>query len=237
MRCERAQELLSEYFEGTIQNALRVPLESHINACSSCREAVDDLRFVWRVLDDAPVVNPPAGFRASVLQRLEAKRDTEESGWLKRLLSGIKGAPRSQVLAWGAAALAVVVLAGITVPGTRSAAWFGLGYRGDTRAQFIAAQPRVELQNGRPMIVFPLQITNPDGKLYSGSEVRVSVRVIGAPSAGAAPSTLNISGREAGIVRIPLDASAQGAPVTVEVTRLDGGEPASQILSIPVPKP
>ncbi len=51
MDCRRAEELLSDHLEGTLQGVLRADLEAHLAACASCaalREALGDVVMALR---------------------------------------------------------------------------------------------------------------------------------------------------------------------------------------------
>src|SRR5688572_31789011 len=123
MRCESAQELFSEYCDGGIQEALRVPLESHLSTCDRCNDEIESLRHVWKVLDAAPLVEPPAGFRAAVWQRIDAQ-ETAKAGltWAQRIFPDWKAAFGRRPLAWAVAAGLLLVVASVVVPGEYSPA-------------------------------------------------------------------------------------------------------------------
>ena len=118
MLCERAQELFSEYCEGTLPAALTVPFESHLQVCGTCRTSLESLKSLWPTLGDMQFVEPPADFRARVWQRIEeaqaasAPRRASKTPWridLRSLLT-----PRG--LRWAGAAAALVLIALLIVP-------------------------------------------------------------------------------------------------------------------------
>ena len=124
MRCERVRELLSDYCEGSMPGALHAALEGHLGACSDCRQQATDLRAVWNILDEAPVVSAPAGFRSSVLQRIEKQEEEAAAApWYRRIRFRVPD--RRQILVWGAAGLLLVALGSIAAPGRYSSAWLG----------------------------------------------------------------------------------------------------------------
>jgi hypothetical protein len=175
MRCERAQELFSEYYEGSIQTALSVPLEGHLQACSACREEFDGLKHVWPILDTAPVVEPPAGFRAAVWQRIdaeEARRATER--WPLFRFDWRALFPRP-ALGWAAAAAAVIVLSGVVVPGVYTPArlffpWSAFSSQPARSANVTVGEPRVFDEPAGQILKVHVQNPGP-------SPVRVDVRV------------------------------------------------------------
>jgi hypothetical protein len=125
MLCERAQELFSDYYEGSIQAALTIPLEDHLGACGSCRDEFDGLKRIWPVLDAAPVIEPPADFRALVWQRIdaaEAERATVRKPLFRFDWQALFPKP---ALGWAAALLVVIALSGVAVKGNFTPAWIG----------------------------------------------------------------------------------------------------------------
>jgi hypothetical protein len=118
MRCERAQELFSEYCEGSIQTALRVPFEGHLQDCSGCREQVVGLKEVWKVLDSAPVIEPPADFRAVVWRRIDAQQAARpQAVRIPQLRFDWRTLFSRPALGWAAAMLVLVLLAPMVVKG------------------------------------------------------------------------------------------------------------------------
>lgn len=232
MRCERAQELFSEYCEGAIQAALRVPLESHLAACARCREEVDGLRHVWTVLDSAPRMEAPAGFRASVWQRIDSQETSRSSrSWLQGILPQWKDAFMRRPYAWAAGAGILLVLASAVVPGRYTPAGLLAGlFRSDNRSQFVAALPQIA-PGGE--ITVPLTLQNSEGKVDSHS-VPIQVRVLSGPVT-VATSSFVFNGRNPVEVKLVQEPAGDASPVVLEVRRLDGGQPSTQILTIPLP--
>ena len=56
MQCDHAQEFVSEYVTGEMDQALAVTLENHLSACAACAGTVEGLRRLWTTLDQLPVV-------------------------------------------------------------------------------------------------------------------------------------------------------------------------------------
>jgi hypothetical protein len=66
MDCGRAEELLSDLHEGTLDPVLRADLESHLAACAGCRDLRDALAEVLDALGSPPVVEPSEGLALRV---------------------------------------------------------------------------------------------------------------------------------------------------------------------------
>jgi predicted anti-sigma-YlaC factor YlaD len=157
MLCKRAEELYSDYIDGTIQKSLRVPLESHLQECAHCRTQVDELRRVWKVLDVAPVVEPPADFREEVWRRIDAAEQVRQP----RPRLSWRALFTRPVLGWAAAALLLVVLAGVVVPGQYKSAWmlWPLNlFSSKEKAPWgiTIGQPQMVELNGQPHLQLPL---------------------------------------------------------------------------------
>ena len=126
MKMERAQELYSDYAEGTLTPALRQALEQHFDADPAARADYAEFSAVYSLLEQpaGEEVEAPLGFRAKIMERATAQNEqrtaaTSRSSWLGWLVP-----PARQRATGGAlAALAVVVVGGILLthpskPGT-----------------------------------------------------------------------------------------------------------------------
>ncbi len=94
MKQERAQELYSDYLEGTLTPAMRLALEQHFQADPSARADYDEFAATYNLFDAGPStdVDVPRGFRAKVLELAaaeQAQRQQERSqgvlGWFRSL--------------------------------------------------------------------------------------------------------------------------------------------------------
>ena len=92
MKQERAQELYSDYLEGTLSPAMRLALEQHFQADPAARADYDEFAAMYTLFDSRPEtdVDVPRGFRAKVLELAateQAQRQQERSrgvfGWLR----------------------------------------------------------------------------------------------------------------------------------------------------------
>ena len=123
MKMERAQELYSDYAEGTLTPALRQALEQHFEADPAARADYAEFSVVYSLLEQpaGEEVEAPSGFRAKIMERATAQQEqkvaaTSRSSWLGWLVP-----PARQRATGGAlAALAVAVIGGVllTHPGT-----------------------------------------------------------------------------------------------------------------------
>ncbi len=127
MKLERAQELYSEYAEGTLTPALSQALEQHFEADPAARADYAQFSQVYALMEQplGEELEAPLGFRAKILERAaeqQGRRETSSSraaGWL-----GWFTPPAHRRATGGAlAALAAVVIGGVLVthpanPGT-----------------------------------------------------------------------------------------------------------------------
>jgi hypothetical protein len=60
MDCHRAEELLSEHYEGTLDAIRRADLDAHLSGCADCRPLRAALGEVVEALRTFPVLEPPA---------------------------------------------------------------------------------------------------------------------------------------------------------------------------------
>ncbi len=123
MKMERAQELYSDYAEGTLTPALRQALEQHFEADPAARSDYAEFSAVYSLLEQpaGEEVEAPSGLRARIMERATAQQEqrvaaTSRSGWLGWLVPPARQRATGGVLA----ALAIVVVGGVllTHPGT-----------------------------------------------------------------------------------------------------------------------
>ncbi len=123
MKTERAQELYSEYAEGTLTPALRQALEQHFEADPNARADYAQFSQIYALLEQplGEELEAPLGFRAKILERVteqQGRREASSSraaGWL-----GWFTPPAHRRATGGAlAALAAVVIGGVIVTNQR----------------------------------------------------------------------------------------------------------------------
>ncbi len=233
MRCEAAQEHFSDYCDGTMLRAVRIPLESHLGECDRCRRELDELKHVWQVLDRMPLVDPPADFRAVVWQRIDADAKARAESRRLRVPSfdwRTIFAPRR--LAWVGAAVAIVLLARIAIPGQYQRAWLGFfgGLRiehnaGPKAGVVTASVPAVKVLGTEQEITIPL--------LYRGAPVRASVRLL---SQGQLVSPEDVQLRSGEPVEVIIRAPAPSLRQPVQLQLTPAGDPSrAQTLDVPLP--
>ena len=61
LQCRRAEELLSDHLDGTLDDVLDAELRAHVDACDRCRELRDALLEVLEVLRASTEMEPSAG--------------------------------------------------------------------------------------------------------------------------------------------------------------------------------
>jgi len=76
MDCARAEELLSDYADGTLDALLASDLEAHLSACPRCPPLVSALREVVAALRQPPELAPPAGLADRVASAVARARAT-----------------------------------------------------------------------------------------------------------------------------------------------------------------
>ncbi|MGC8667436.1 MAG: anti-sigma factor family protein [Chthonomonadales bacterium] len=131
MRCDTARDHFSDYASGHAHEALRAALDLHLADCPSCRREVEDLKLLWRALDQLEVVEAPPSLRSEVWRRIDAEAQLQQQLRPRTLANLLAGrAAWQRVTAWGVAVCLVALLAGITVPGNYQRALLGdLGFR------------------------------------------------------------------------------------------------------------
>jgi hypothetical protein len=232
MRCDRAQELFSDYCEGSVPTAMLIPFEDHLQGCSQCRHDVEGLRGVWQMLDTAPMVEPPATFRAAVWARIEAEEAARQKRKPRVALPSFNWSSlfSRPAMAWGAAGLAVILLAPFAMPGQLTQArgifpWSLLpGALTSTGPRVSVSQPTVIVQDNRPGL--SVHIAN-----GTASAVDIQLAVEGGVNATVtAPVGFN------GTRIVPLAAMPAGPRLNATATWTEAGKRHSRNL-IAAPQP
>lgn len=81
--CQGIGRLMSLALDQSLTQGEVHRLEEHLERCSACQEECGAMQRISRLLTDAPLIGPPPGFAARVIQRL-ARRQARR----QRLLAG-----------------------------------------------------------------------------------------------------------------------------------------------------
>lgn len=76
MKCDKAREQFSRYLENDLNPELRAEFEEHLSSCGECEALYDRFHATVVMLEEMPEVEPPAGFHAAVMARVEQARRT-----------------------------------------------------------------------------------------------------------------------------------------------------------------
>jgi hypothetical protein len=63
--CDEVRELLSPYLDGELDSDERQRVDSHIESCQSCREALSSLRETVSLIQSMPIIEPSRSFAIS----------------------------------------------------------------------------------------------------------------------------------------------------------------------------
>jgi anti-sigma factor RsiW len=70
MKCEDVSKELIQYLDRRASSADRHEVEEHLAACLACHARAEELRKLWVVLDEVPIVEPSLGFDARMRARI-----------------------------------------------------------------------------------------------------------------------------------------------------------------------
>jgi len=88
MKCVDIEALLCDYVDGTLGNAERVQVESHMAGCSSCAELLADSQAAVKFMDGVDDFEAPAEMVTRILYQTHAMKPREVEkprGWLSWL--------------------------------------------------------------------------------------------------------------------------------------------------------
>jgi len=98
MKCEDVSKELIPYLDRRSNSADRHEVEEHLAICLACRTRAEELRTLWSVLDEVPIVEPSLGFDARMRARIAEEPQPRWFRWF---------VPQPR-LAWSMALLLVV---------------------------------------------------------------------------------------------------------------------------------
>lgn len=121
MWCHKAQRLVSEYSDGSLEPGKAAGLEQHVLKCAACRELLGDFRAM---IEAAPGLAGPEP-RDAVWLKIRSRLNAAGEG----LAAASEKAPRPRPFGWsapalrlaGAAALALILIASGIIVGIRLA--------------------------------------------------------------------------------------------------------------------
>lgn len=105
MHCEQIKTLLTDYLDGSIDQAMRQLIDSHLQNCAGCQRELNALRILWSELPQLPPVDPPAFLHERIMSRVEAQQtrqtQSQRAGfwdWLRGYRQAFAGAGVMAVL-------------------------------------------------------------------------------------------------------------------------------------------
>ncbi len=137
MSCDRFDELLPDYLEGTLDAGTRTEVDAHLTSCQRCAAIVADVKAIASAAADLPELAPSRELWSGISERIAApviSLPSEREGRTVRY---------SRVRVFAAAAALVVMTATLTAIGTR---WF----MQQAQTQQIASNPTPPLYPGNP---------------------------------------------------------------------------------------
>lgn len=113
MQCEKIEEQFSAFIEESVDSAMKLKIDEHLQSCDNCASQLADLRKVWAALGDIPELASPVTLHGDIMRSLDAVIATNDArrqgGFIERLKAAFASNPRA-VLA-GAAALVLLAVA------------------------------------------------------------------------------------------------------------------------------
>jgi len=92
MRCQQIKEKFADFLIGDIGQKTKEKIQSHLTACTSCRDELESLSLIWAKLGVLPEEHPSSALRTRFYSMLEAYKQGIEQE---------KSAPRLQKLFQG----------------------------------------------------------------------------------------------------------------------------------------
>jgi hypothetical protein len=140
MECLEIRELLSPYCDNMLEEAPQTQVEQHLQRCEQCRQELEQLQFVIKLMQGSIEVLAPAGFSGLITERLASL--SPEQGKSNQSIEG--GRVKTWFQNWGRVAAVAAILV--------VAAAIGLEQNG--RFDFIADQSK-NTESSSPMVQSP----------------------------------------------------------------------------------
>lgn len=98
MKCEKAEQLISLWFDGMLSETDEAKLIAHLQTCRQCRQTWSEWERMKAVLRSYPLAEPPSDFNQKILSRIKSPKVSApplSSHWLEspafRLASAAMG--------------------------------------------------------------------------------------------------------------------------------------------------
>jgi len=120
MKLERAQEIYSDYEEGSLSPAMKLALEQHFDADPAGKQDFDDFSRLFGLLSESTAddVEVPHGFRAKIMERVsleDSKRPAQGVGFAAALRNMFAQPRRREAAGVVAAVLAVAIVGSVVL--------------------------------------------------------------------------------------------------------------------------
>jgi anti-sigma-K factor RskA len=139
---DRFEHLLGPYVLGELTDAEKQELERHLESCATCRENLDDVRYVHGTLKTA-VGGPPPELKEWVLARVRAEaRQSPTAGWKAWLPAAAAVLLIAAVLGFGLLRMVSGPSDGLALTSTSAAPQAG----GELRGEQVGENFKVELE-------------------------------------------------------------------------------------------
>ena len=86
MRNQHVNKKLSAFIDDELNQEEREIVETHLEVCDSCREALEQLRTSWELLNDLPKADPSPHAYLKIKVRMECQKKERPLSLLERFL-------------------------------------------------------------------------------------------------------------------------------------------------------
>lgn len=73
MQCDQFEELLSEYMDGSLAQALKSNMDAHRSGCSACSQLVSEMQLIYTAIDTMPALDTPPWMHERIMARVESE--------------------------------------------------------------------------------------------------------------------------------------------------------------------
>ena len=78
MECQKAKDILLDYWDGALDPALRKNVEEHLSSCVSCAAELQKLRLIDEKLNECTGLEPSSNFEAGLSEKIDRYEETLE---------------------------------------------------------------------------------------------------------------------------------------------------------------